>query len=75
MKKSDTSRFGAVLNRLKKNGGWPFGVNTINIDCECRVFFDNIYIREFIDKSKIKELIMSEVIIKPTFDVLNYIKK
>lgn len=69
----DTSRLGATLRELKKNGGWPFGVNQIVIDCDCRVFFDNICLRRFIDPEKIKELRINDVIIKPTFDILNYL--
>lgn len=42
----------AVLEKLKSYGGWPYGISKITVDVDCRVFFDNIYMRDFIDKYK-----------------------
>lgn len=53
----------AVIAKLKEHGGWPFGVSRVIVDCECRVFFDHVYMRGFIDPSEIQELKLSATII------------
>lgn len=58
------TRCEAVMNKLKEFGGWPDGVKRITIDCECRVFFDEIYMRGFIDPASIQELKIWNVIIE-----------
>nr|DAV78044.1 MAG TPA: hypothetical protein [Caudoviricetes sp.] len=37
--------------------GWPYGVRKITVDCDCRVFFDEIFTRGFINKQQITEFI------------------
>lgn len=44
------TRKDAVMRKIQSYGGWPFGVRRVEVDCECRVFFDGIFMRGFIDK-------------------------
>lgn len=37
--------------------GWPYDVRKITVDCDCRVFFDEIFMRGFINKQQITEFI------------------
>lgn len=53
----------AVIAKLKEYGGWPFNVRRIEVDCECRVFFDDVYMRGLIDPAEIQELKLSPTII------------
>lgn len=56
------TRKDAVMRKIQSYGGWPFGVRRVEIDSERRVFFDGIFMREFIDKKRdqISELIFGE---------------
>lgn len=47
----------AVMKKIQSYGGWPFGVSRVVVDCDCRVFFDDIFMRAFIDNHQIKEFI------------------
>lgn len=58
------TRRDAVINRLNEFGGWPEGVKRITVDCDCRVFFDEIYMQGFIDPTSIQELKVWDVIIE-----------
>lgn len=51
------TRIEAVMREIKSNGGWPFGVRRVEIDCDYRVFFDEIFMRGFIDKQQVNEFI------------------
>lgn len=53
----------AVIAKLKEYGGWPFGVRRIEVDFECRVFFDGVYMKGLIDPTKIRELKLGPTII------------
>ncbi len=53
-----------VMNKIKSNGGWPFGVRHVEVDCDCRVFFDGICMRGFIDKQQINEFMWNNVLIR-----------
>ncbi len=50
------TRTEAVMVELSKHG-WPYGVRKITVDCDYRVFFDEIFMRGFIDKQQITEFI------------------
>lgn len=54
----------AVIAKLKEYGGWPFNVHRIEVDCECRVFFDDVCMRGFIDKQQINEFMWNNVLIR-----------
>lgn len=58
------TRKDAVMNKIKSNRGWPYGVRRVEIDCNCQVFFDGICMRGFIDKQQINELILNNVLIR-----------
>ena len=44
----------AVIAKLKEYGGWPFNVRRIEVDCECRVFFDDVYIGDSLTPLKFR---------------------
>lgn len=66
------TRKDAVMSKIQSYGGWPFGVRRVEVDSECRVFFDGIFMREFIDKKRdqISEFIFVEnlVIREPDYN-------
>lgn len=53
----------AVMGKIKGNGGWPFGVRRVEVDCNCNVFFDGICMRGFINKQQINEFMWNNVLI------------
>lgn len=53
------TRKDAVIRKLKSVGGWPYGIRKINITCDCRVFFDGVYLRDFINKKDITEFMFN----------------
>ena len=57
------TRKDAVMGKIQSCGGWPFGVRRVEVDCFCRVFFDGIFMRGFIDKKPINELILDNVLV------------
>lgn len=46
----------AIISKLKGFGGWPYGVNVIYSDSESRVFFDGVFIPNFIQRQNLSPL-------------------
>lgn len=46
----------AIISKLKEFGGWPHGVDVIYSDSESRVFFDGVFIPNFIQSQSLSPI-------------------
>lgn len=59
------TRKDALIKKIIDCGGWPYAVTKIEVDLDCRVFFDGVIIPRFLQsmKSQIKDFSFNNVII------------